>query len=80
MSIFYQLLEIGKKYSRFWQHYKSYIKSFPILRYSKKPMEQKIEAHKTTEKKFFASHRTTVYANTLTNTSILHIVAILYFI
>ena len=49
MSIFYQLLEIGKKYSRFWQHYKSYIKSFPILRYSKKPMEQKIEEHKTTE-------------------------------
>ena len=47
---------------------------------AKKSMEQKIEAHKTTEKKFFASHRTTVYANTLTNTSILHIVAILYFI
>ena len=43
-------------------------------------MEQKIKAYKNTEKKFFSSNTSTVYVNTLTNRSILDIVAILYFI
>ena len=53
VSIFYQLLEIGKKYSRFWQHYKSYIKSFPILRYSKKNQWSKKSRHTKLQKKSF---------------------------
>ena len=44
-----------QKYSEFWQHYKSYIKSFPILRYSKKTNGAKNRGIQTTEKSFCIS-------------------------
>ena len=45
-----------QKHSKFWQHYKSYIKSFPILRYSKNQWSKKSRHTKIQKKTFCISH------------------------